>query len=69
MRKIITLIIILTSVAYVSCDDEEKSDDLTCRSGMMYFCKPWVENCEQERCEEEEYQAKNCRLRTIFICE
>ena len=61
------LVVPVVILCCITCGDE-KSDELQCRSDMKYTCKEWVEDCDNSRCDEEDYQ-KNCRPRIVFICE
>ena len=64
---IFRLLLAIMAFGFISCDDTP-SRELNCRSDMKYFCKEWIENCDNSRCDEEDYRV-NCRLRTVFICE
>ena len=66
MIRIVTTTIVL-GVLFLSCGDEG-SDELKCRSDMKHFCKEWIEDCDNSRCDEEDYR-KNCHPRIVFICE
>ena len=67
MKRITMLCVAIFGLLYVACASEE-SDELNCRSDMKHFCKEWIENCDDSRCDEEDYR-KNCRPRIVFVCE
>jgi len=61
------LLAVVAVLCCMTCANEE-SDELKCRSDMKHFCKEWIENCDNSRCDEEDYR-KNCHPRIVFICE
>jgi len=61
------LLAVTVVLCCMTCDDEG-SDELECRSDMKLFCKEWIEDCDNARCNEEDYR-KNCHPRIVFICE
>ena len=67
MKRITMLCMVVFGLLYAACANEE-SDELKCRSDMKFFCKEWIENCDDLRCDEEDYR-KNCRPRIVFVCE